>query len=155
MRSFIIRGGSAAALALGITACSATTTATVPVTLTNAQQEAAALVTAFTALAGSNPSPAVATALKAAQAAEAAFAAVQPGKTEIQDAEAVVNELEPLISLIPIPGVSALEIDAGIALVEGLVNGATAVAAPATTPALGAVPTKVIAAPIPIAIPAS
>ncbi len=136
-----------------LAACSGTTPAQIAATLANAQAEASAIYTAVKGFVPATLTAPIQTALSAAQTAVTAFQAVKPGQSGLQAGEAVVNALVPLLTLIPIPGVSSPAIIAGLGLVEAFANGIAAVATPAPSAAVGAEPVVVIPAPIPIPVP--
>ena len=148
-------------LALSLPGCSSlqsAATTTIPVNLSTAQAEAGGLLAAIDALTALQPqTPMLTAAVADAQKAVTAFQALPATGSYLTEAEAVVNELQPVLALLPIPAPTKAAINGGIALLEGLAGGLTSVSvAPAqASAALGAVPTRVIDAPIPIPVPAS
>jgi hypothetical protein len=90
-----------------VTACSTafspSAVPTIPATVTTAQQESSAILTAvneFVSQQGT-PTQAETTALSVAGTTVAGFLAVKPGDSYLQDAEAVVTALTPLLAFLP------------------------------------------------------
>lgn len=133
-------------------------TTTIPVNLKVAQAEATGLLAAVESLAAVAPqTPALTTAVADAKLAVADFQALPPTGTYLTEAQAVIKDLQPALALLPITGPTLVAVEGGMALLNGLVGGLSAVtiaSAPAAT-TVGAAPGMVIAAPIPIPIPAA
>lgn len=155
--------GSAILASTALAACSSLTAIaneTVPVTLAGAQAEATAIYAALKQIAsGLVLTTSETNILSDFGKAAAAFAGITPGETYLAAADQVIADVTPALAVVGVSGATLIDINAGIALIEGLVNGLTAVPVPAVpaTPAVGAKPVVVIGAtaPIPIAVPVS
>lgn len=145
---------TAAALA-PLAACTSETTTQIAATLENAQSEVIAIWTAVQGFVPSTLTAPITQVLQAAQTAVTAFEAITTASSGLAAAEAAVNALEPLLSLLPLPGVTVASIKAGIVLVEAFAQGIATIAAPAPSAAVGAEPVRAIAAPVPILVPVS
>ncbi len=164
MLKTMLAGVAAIALLAG---CAQSGTAPV-VTLSGAQAEAAAIMTALEAGASvyseaSTTTPAEAQAaenvLNAAQAAVSSFQAAQANDNAAQIAETVSQDITAVLAVMPIDPATKTAIDAGMAVIDALVAGLAAApatsAAPALSVTLGA-PVPPLAAdrpPVPIPAP--
>ena len=152
-----------AALAL-IAACATTTnpttgTTTVTVSLANSQAEATAINNALAAEAAAvqTTNPALTTSLKALNVATQAFVALPANSPTIaQYASAFAQAAAGVVALIPgIGAPTALAIDFGLALINGLIAGQQTVTVPTQTTTASLViggTAKVIPGPIPIPV---
>ena len=158
----VLAGAALAALAL-IAACSTTTnpttgTTTVTVSLANSQAEATAINNALAAEAATlTTNPQLATALKALNVATQAFVALPANSpTVAQYASAFAQAASGVVALIPgIGAPTALAIDFGLALINGLIAGQQTVTVPTQTTTAALViggTAKVIPGPIPIPV---
>ena len=158
----LVTGAALAALAL-IAACSTTTnpttgTTTVTVSLANSQAEATAINNALAAEAATlTTDPQLATALKALNVATQAFVALPANSpTVAQYASAFAQAASGVVALIPgIGAPTALAIDFGLALINGLIAGQQTVTVPTQTTTASLViggTAKVIPGPIPIPV---
>ena len=158
----VLAGAALAALAL-IAACSTTTnpttgTTTVTVSLANSQAEATAINNALAAEAATlTTDPQLATALKALNVATQAFVALPANSpTVAQYASAFAQAASGVVALIPgIGAPTALAIDFGLALINGLIAGQQTVTVPTQTTTASLViggTAKVIPGPIPIPV---
>jgi len=158
----LVAGAALAALAL-IAACSTTTnpttgTTTVTVSLANSQAEATAINNALAAEAATlATNPQLATALKALNVATQAFVALPANSpTVAQYASAFAQAASGVVALIPgIGAPTALAIDFGLALINGLIAGQQTVTVPTQTTTASLViggTAKVIPGPIPIPV---
>lgn len=158
MRKTMLAGVAALALLAG---CTQSGTAPV-VTLSGAQAEAGAILTALKAGAtiyteASTTTPAEAQAvenvLNAAQAAVSSFQAAQANENAAQIAETVSQDITAVLAVMPIDPVTKTAIDAGMAVIDALVAGLATVpatpAAPAVTVRMGAP----VVPPVPIPTP--
>jgi hypothetical protein len=147
--------------ALTLSGCSylkSASTTTIPVNLKVAQAEAQGMLAAVQALAATAPqSAALTTAVNDATLAVADFQALPPNGTYLAEAQAVIKDLQPALALLPIAGPTLVAVEGGMALLNGLVGGLSAVtvAASPTPAAVGATPGEIVTAPIPIPIPAA
>jgi hypothetical protein len=150
-RRYLMAAAAFMPTALVAVGCS-NTSATIPASLANAQAEANALLQAFTELASFVPgTPAISSALAIAKDAVSIFTAIPAGGSYLAAAKDVIAALSPLIALIPMGAPTLLAVNAGIGLITALLNGVSAVPAPAASSSLGATP-NVIAAPIAIPV---
>ena len=158
----LVTGAALAALAL-IAACSTTTnpttgTTTVTVSLANSQAEATAINNALAAEAATlTTNLQLATALKALDVATQAFVALPANSpTVAQYASAFAQAASGVVALIPgIGAPTALAIDFGLALINGLIAGQQTVTVPTQTTTASLViggTAKVIPGPIPIPV---
>jgi len=151
---------AATALSACVKAGTASTAATVsiPVTLAGAQSEAQAILTALQAVAtgvGAELTSSASSALASAETAVGEFVAITSSTTPTQYASATVTAIKTVVSLLPIPAITATAIDLGISLIAGLVTGLTSVTVPASAvePASLSYETAASRVPAPIIIP--
>ncbi len=154
-------GLSAIAAAMVLPGCGLVTRSggTITVNLANAQSEAKTIYTALTAfvteLADTVPESTRAK-IEAAYAAlgteVTTFAELPDGNSTIPEAaQAIINAVQSLIALLPIPAVTASAISAGLLLISGLIAGLSSMTIPAPAAALtGVAAAPVVAGPIPV-----
>ncbi|HTU55743.1 MAG TPA: hypothetical protein VMF62_17400 [Acetobacteraceae bacterium] len=149
-----------AALAL-LGGCAQSGTAPV-VTLSGAQAEAAAILTALEAGASiytgaSTTTPAEAQAvenvLNDAQAAVSSFEAAQANENAAQTAETVSQDIAAVLAVMPIDPVTKTAIDAGMAVIDALVAGLAAAPATSAAPTLSVKLGAPVPPPVPIPAP--
>ena len=153
---------AALAALVAFAACTTTTnsngTTTVTVSLANSQAEATAINNALAAEAATlTTDPQLATALKALNVATQAFVALPANSpTVAQYASAFAQAASGVVALIPgIGAPTALAIDFGLALINGLIAGQQTVTVPTQTTTASLViggTAKVIPGPIPIPV---